>query len=55
MRPISPRALRDLGLPVVPPQTNIFYVEIPARHVAPLTEHLLRAESVPPWLRTPGS
>ena len=34
--------LRDLGLPVVPPQTNIFYVEIPARHVAPLTEHLLR-------------
>jgi threonine aldolase len=34
--------LRDLGLIVVPPQTNIFYVEIPARHVAPLTEHLLR-------------
>jgi threonine aldolase len=34
--------LRDLGLPVVPPQTNIFYVDIPARHVAPLTEHLLR-------------
>jgi threonine aldolase len=34
--------LRDLGLVVVPPQTNIFYVEIPARHVAPLTEHLLR-------------
>jgi len=34
--------LRDLGLPVTAPQTNIFYVEIPARHVAPLTEHLLR-------------
>ncbi len=34
--------LRDLGLSVVPPQTNIFYVDIPARHVAPLTEHLLR-------------
>jgi threonine aldolase len=34
--------LRDLGLPVVPPQTNIFYVEIPPRHVAPLTEHLLQ-------------
>ena len=33
--------LRDLGLPVVPPQTNILYVDIPARHVAPLTEHLL--------------
>ena len=34
--------LRDLGLPVEAPQTNIFYLEIPARHVAPLTEHLLR-------------
>ena len=34
--------LRDLGLPVAPPQTNILYVDIPVRHVAPLTEHLLR-------------
>jgi threonine aldolase len=34
--------LRELGLQVVPPQTNIFYVDIPARHVDPLTEHLLR-------------
>jgi threonine aldolase len=34
--------LRELGLHVVPPQTNIFYVDIPARHVDPLTEHLLR-------------
>jgi threonine aldolase len=34
--------LRDLGLPVVPPQTNIFYVDIPGRHVQPLTEHLSR-------------
>ncbi len=34
--------LRDLGLPVEPPQTNILYVDIPARHVAPLTEHLLQ-------------
>ena len=34
--------LRDLGLPVVPSQTNILYVDIPPRHVAPLTEHLLR-------------
>jgi threonine aldolase len=34
--------LRDLGLPVEPPQTNIFYVDIPARQVAPLTEHLLQ-------------
>jgi threonine aldolase len=33
--------LRALGLPVVPPQTNILYVDIPARHVAPLIEHLL--------------
>jgi threonine aldolase len=33
--------LRDLGLPVVPSQTNILYVDIPPRHVAPLTEHLL--------------
>jgi len=33
--------LRALGLPVVPPQTNILYVDIPARHVAPLSEHLL--------------
>jgi threonine aldolase len=34
--------LRDLGLYVEPPQTNIVYVDIPARHVAALTEHLLR-------------
>ncbi|MDB6083487.1 MAG: threonine aldolase, partial [Gammaproteobacteria bacterium] len=34
--------LRDLGLHVVPPQTNIFYVDIPVRHVHPLTEHLSR-------------
>jgi len=34
--------LRDLGLAVVPPQTNIFYVDIPARHVAPLSDHLSR-------------
>jgi threonine aldolase len=34
--------LRDLGLCVEPPQTNIVYVDIPARHVAALTEHLLR-------------
>jgi threonine aldolase len=34
--------LRDLGLPVEAPQTNILYVDIPARHVAPLAAHLLR-------------
>jgi threonine aldolase len=34
--------LRDLGLHIVAPQTNIFYVDIPARHVEPLTEHLLQ-------------
>jgi threonine aldolase len=34
--------LRDLGLPVEPPQTNILYVDIPVRHVAALTEYLLR-------------
>jgi threonine aldolase len=33
-------ALRDLGLPVELPQTNIFYVDIPPRQVTPLTEHL---------------
>ncbi len=32
--------LRELGLPVVAPQTNIVYVEIPARHVAPFGAHL---------------
>ena len=32
--------LRDLGLNVVPPQTNIFYVSIPQRHVDPLGRHL---------------
>jgi threonine aldolase len=34
--------LRDLGLHVVPPQTNIFYVDIPVRHVNPLAQHLLQ-------------
>jgi threonine aldolase len=34
--------LRDLGLHVTPPQTNIFYVDVPVRHVQPLTEHLAR-------------
>jgi threonine aldolase len=34
--------LRELGLAVEPPQTNIFYVDIPERHVAPLAEHLVR-------------
>ncbi|HWJ34404.1 MAG TPA: low-specificity L-threonine aldolase [Steroidobacteraceae bacterium] len=34
--------LRELGLDVVPPQTNIVYVDIPVRHRRPLTEHLSR-------------
>jgi threonine aldolase len=34
--------LRELGLEVSVPQTNIVYVEIPARHVNALSEHLLR-------------
>jgi threonine aldolase len=34
--------LCELGLPVTPPQTNIFYVDIPDRHVSPLTQHLLQ-------------
>jgi threonine aldolase len=34
--------LRDVGLQVEPPQTNILYVDIPVRHVAALAEHLLR-------------
>lgn len=34
--------LRDLGFVVELPQTNIFHVEIAARHVAALSEHLLR-------------
>jgi threonine aldolase len=34
--------LRGLGLPVVPPQTNIFYVDIPAQQVLPLSDHLQR-------------
>jgi threonine aldolase len=34
--------LRDLGLQVEPPQTNILYVDIPVRHVQALTEHLLQ-------------
>jgi threonine aldolase len=32
--------LRDLGLAVELPQTNIFYVDIPVRHVEPLAAHL---------------
>lgn len=46
--------LRELGLPVEPPQTNIVYVEIPAEQVAPLALHLesrgIRA-SVAPHMR----
>jgi threonine aldolase len=34
--------LRDLGLQVELPQTNIFYLDIPEKHVTPLSEHLLR-------------
>jgi threonine aldolase len=34
--------LRELGLGVSVPQTNIFYVEIPARHVESLGAHLLQ-------------
>jgi threonine aldolase len=34
--------LRDLGLQVELPQTNIVYLDIPVKHVDPLTEHLLR-------------
>ncbi len=34
--------LRDLGYEVEAPQTNIFYVDIPARRAAPLSEHLSR-------------
>lgn len=33
--------LRDLGLKVSVPQTNIFYAEVPARHAEPLEAHLL--------------
>jgi len=33
-------ALADLGLHVQPPQTNIFYVDIPAEQVAALAQHL---------------
>jgi threonine aldolase len=32
--------LRDLGLAVEPPQTNIFYVTIPGLKVDPLAQHL---------------
>jgi threonine aldolase len=32
--------LRSLGLRVEPPQTNIFYVDIPAQHVSALAAHL---------------
>ncbi len=34
--------LRELGLATTLPQTNIFYVDIAARHVSPLTQHLLQ-------------
>ena len=34
--------LRELGLRVEFPQTNILYAEIPGQHVGPLSEHLLR-------------
>jgi threonine aldolase len=34
--------LRELGLTVSVPQTNIFYVEIPARHVESLSVHLFQ-------------
>jgi threonine aldolase len=34
--------LRELGLTVDPPQTNIVYVDIPAGHVTALAEHLSR-------------
>ena len=34
--------LRDLGLTVTVPQTNIFYVEVPVRQVEPLGVHLLQ-------------
>jgi threonine aldolase len=46
--------LAALGLRVQMPQTNILYVEIPARHVGPLKEHLLRrgiAASIAPHTR----
>jgi threonine aldolase len=33
--------LREIGLAVELPQTNIFHIDIPVRHVSPLTEHLL--------------
>jgi threonine aldolase len=32
--------LKRLGLAVVPPQTNVVYVDVPAVHVAGLREHL---------------
>jgi threonine aldolase len=34
------QGLRALGLSVEPPQTNVVYVDIPAAHIAALTEHL---------------
>jgi threonine aldolase len=34
--------LQELGLPVVLPQTNILYVDLPVRHLAPLNDHLAR-------------
>jgi threonine aldolase len=33
--------LREIGLAVELPQTNIFHIDIPVRHVSPLTEYLL--------------
>jgi threonine aldolase len=32
--------LRELGIEVDPPQTNIVFADIPVKHVNPLTEHL---------------
>jgi threonine aldolase len=34
------QGLRALGLSAEPPQTNVVYVDIPAAHIAALTEHL---------------
>jgi threonine aldolase len=34
--------LRDLGLPVSTPQTNMVYVDVPARLTGSLTQHLLQ-------------
>jgi len=34
--------LRELGLQVAAPQTNMVYVDLPARHVGPLAAHLMQ-------------